>query len=310
MLQKNDKPVLAVLALIAGLYAIAMGGCRSAPKEFSEQQLADAAFIREIAPDYWDSRGDRIEFRANQDPPPTLVLTEFAVEFVVEKLETPFKRQVIATPVSPITIGASAFGLGRRQVEIDDQVRRRVTERLFEVYLDKLAERGFNIVPPDRAQQTAAFARFGTELQGQSGVRQKLNFISTDTGRIKELAYEAPYNTKLITTTGPKTLELGHKEILIELGGTMAAQARFRVGVYRGFGAVEEGSQMLLYTRDKLERVEADRSLLTPREVVDTGSFAVGRGEVYVMDPEAFEREIVAAFERYLEMALLVAEAR
>jgi len=261
----------------------------------------------EAAPDYWvvegygepmaDCRGKRV------------VLTEFAIEFVTEALELPIMSQVMATPGTPTTVAGTAVGVGKSTFAVSPEQQTEIATKLYRAFVEEMSIRGLDVVPPSVAAMSASYDKLIAAERSSTGLLQRLNFIGTDTGRIKRMERAPPSGGLVVGATSRYVLELVQRELMEEFDAEYAMTVKFRVGLYRGRGSVESGSLWRLWDASGRSIVRSERSLLTDQDVFNESHFEFWRGDVSTVDSERYVAGLAPVMRAYTQMAFEVLEA-
>lgn len=306
----GESHLVAVFALVG----CCMAGCHSAPERVSVYDSATDAQVEVASSEYWSKEvatsdsADPEARRGPTGPQPgdRVIVSEFAVEFVQEKLESPFESQLAAAPATPITIGFSLIGLGRVQIDFDEEHYQRIATHTYELFLDELAAAGLTVVDHEACNECEIFESLATaSAETESSVLQKFNAFATDTGRIKEIRTVAPQGMQLLDRNGPVGILEAERSVRDQTGVDWVLRTRFRVGIYRGLLSVEQDSQILAVGDARAATIKSRRSLLSPDLAVDPERFEAFRGDVFRIDTDRFLHALDQTLPTYARMAIL-----
>lgn len=304
------------VCLMCGLSVFAIGllaGCHSAPERVSVYDYAADEQVEVASTDYWSKDlkvrsdlGRRARRTAGPVPGDRVVISEFAVEFVQEKLETPFDSQLAAAPATPVTIGFSLLGLGRVQIDFAEEDYEQIATHAYELFVRELESAGLVVLPHEACSECALFDTLAAASgQRQSSVLQKFNAFATDTGRIKEIRTVAPAGMQLLETDGAISISTAEQSVREEAGVDWVLRARMRVGIYRGLLSVEQDSRVVATGEEATLTLKARRSLLSPRLAVDPKEFEAFRGDVFRINTRRFVGSLDSTLPTYVRMAIL-----
>lgn len=289
-------------ALLYALSAAALGlaGCRSAPTNLSANLETDRQVYTQ-AEDFW-RRDSLPPLQGYDGVDPQHALIEFAVEFVQEKIETPFRNQVFAVAPSIFGIGAETVGFGKKQVEFSLADRDRLAALAYRIFVDEMTRREFSLVPQRLVQDAPAMDRFVIADKDSSGVLLKINFLASDTGRTREVRIVPAPGFSIIADARDGNIDAVKRQVREQLGVERVIRVRLRLGVYRGFASFEAGSAIRFVGRDYDGILTAQRSLLSAEPVVEA-DFTLLRGDVYRVDGDAYARAMRMTLPTFLGLA-------
>lgn len=250
------RTTLAVLALC--LAPLTLTGCKAAPRTLAQARAGEG---RDAA--IWSKRGG-----ASLREGGRLALAELSVEFVTSKNEMGESRQAAFIPPHPVFLAANAAGVGRRDVEFDDDAYARIVSRIESALTTELTSRGWSLIPPAQVASADAFTSFTALAPDEARDIRQINLAATDTGRVRTMrVYPAPGGRVISAPTGRAESD-ARSALLDELGVDALLRVVLRVGVYQGRASLEEGSRMLLTTPGSDATLEARRSLLSDMDVL------------------------------------------
>ena len=274
----------AVVALAAVLPFA--GGCNPAPKTASE--LDDGA-----AQAYW--RGESELLR----PGTKAVITDFAVEFVTEKYESPGENQAAFIPPSGPTIALGLAGVGLKQVEIDDAGLRQIAAAAYNVLLDDLAVRGVHVMPRAVVLETRRGGSYATYGDDAIHTTSQINFGGTDTGRIRRTALIPAPGGAVLRESGTRRLEKYDRQVNRQAGADVALRVRLRAGVYRGAATFEQGSEIWLTSGRRTDELRSTRSLRSEIQVITADS----TGSKYIVSVPSYLTAMDRTLPTYIDWA-------
>lgn len=290
-----------VLTTLALTLAFALAGCRSAPASFDEAYTVSVIEADEIDSKYW-SRDGELSVQPG-DEHAKIAVVGFEVEFVTEKIESPFENQLLAAPATPVTIGATAIGIGRKQIEWGSGGMLEASNIAYDTFLEAATQMGWEVARQEEFVDAPAFQELKKADRLDGSIFRKLTFVASDTGRIKETELSAPYGIEVLDEPWDR-IRPAAVEAMDSVSADLWIYMKLRLGVYRGHGTVEEGSVLRFGDSLSETRLTAKRSLVTNVEVLDGDSFQIGRGEVYRVSPDKFTVELRELIRAYLRLAM------
>lgn len=233
-------------------------GCKAPPRTLAQTRATDRADS-----DLWHARGN-----ATLQSPGRLALAEASVQFVTSKFETGDDRQAAFIPPHPVFLAASAAGVGRKDIEFDDDALDRIAAEINHALESELTARGWRLVPTPDILAADAYARFDTLPPDQVHDVRQVNLAATDTGRVRTMRVHPAGATGVITGPTGRRESHARQALLQELGADALLRVIIRVGVYQGRASFEEGSRLLLTTPNAHADLTARHSLLSDRSVL------------------------------------------
>ncbi len=300
MLNRSAHASGSVVVCAVVFAALWLTGCRSAPTNLDAGLETDRQVTTQ-AGDFW-RRDSLPPLHGYDGVDPQHAMIEFAVEFVQEKVETPFGNQVFAVPPSLFGIGAETIGFGKKQVEFSIADRDRLAALAYRIFVDEMTRRNFSLVPQRLVQDVPAMDRFVTAERGSSGLLLKINFLASDTGRTREVRIVPAPGFGVITNSRGGDVTAVERTVREQLGVERVIRVRLRLGVYRGYASFEAGSTMRVVGRDYEGVLTAQRSLLSADPVVEA-DFTLLRGDVYRVDGDAFAQAMQKTLPTFIGLA-------
>lgn len=243
-------------------------GCKAAPQTLAQSRSDNASSS------VWAKRG-----AASLDRGGRLAIAEASVEFVTSKNEMGESRQAAFIPPHPVFLAANAAGVGRKNVEFDDDAFGRIVGRINNALESQLQSRGWTLVPRSEIASADAYARFTTLPVDEPREVRQINLAATDTGRVRMMRVFPAEGGSVISESNGKSEANARRALLEELGADALIRVVVRVGVYQGKASFEEGSRILLTTGSGDATLSARRSLLSDQDVLaeeaTNGTFVV-----------------------------------
>jgi hypothetical protein len=294
--KSGGTPLCALAAAVALL-----AGCKSAPTNLDNAELETDRAVYQKSDDYW-RRDSLPPLHGYDGVAPQHALIEFAVEFVQEKIETPFKSQVIAVPPSLFGIAAETIGFGKKQVEFSVADRERLAALAYRIFVDEMTRRGVTLVPQRLVQDAPAMENFSFAQKDSSSLLLKINFFASDTGRTREVRVVPAPGFGVITDAVGGNIVAVEQQVREQLGVERVIRTRLRMGVFRGYASFEAGSSVWVVGRDYEGILTAQRSLLSTDPVVEA-DFALLRGDVYRVDGDAYAKAMEKTLPTFFGLA-------
>jgi len=280
----------------------ALLGCHAAPLTYSAADLQSPRSRAKAAPLYW---------RCNNVPDirqlerRRVAILDFSVEFITGKVEMPGQTQPTFSPpaIAPAHVGVEYSGLFRKQYEFDEQLYREATDGIYRIFIDALAERGFEVLPNDLVRESSAYKRLAVQDREAGSLLQEMNIIGSDTGRIKQMVTIPASGLRIVVRAAAGDIEEVELAMLDELDVDLSLRAHIRVGVYQDRASIDRGSVIWLLTRDAVGNLTADKSLLSDDVVATPGEFIPLQGRLFNIDSEGFLAAMRKMFPPYIAMA-------
>lgn len=280
-------------------------GCHEPAARLSEAGLQDTAKMKAASGTYWGQDTAKV--------PPTgyrkVVLLEFAVEYVTEKLESLADHQpgVVIHEFIPIGLVTSLAGAGRIRIQLEEELRKDLPNEMFRHFEAQLRAEGLELVSQEKIRSAAAYQKLTLGEPGHTDLAHAFNVAGTDVGVPRLLVIEPAEGFDVILgAKDGRNVEDVEKELIREVGADAALRARFRVSVYRQFASIEKWS-ILRVTMDGSSGFHfAARSLLSDETVVSKEDFLPVAGIIKQIDPERFRAAIQTLYPPYLTMAAQV----
>eukprot|EP00913_Durusdinium_trenchii_P006413 g6025.t1 len=197
-----------------------------------------------------------------------LALAEVSVEFVTSKNEMGESRQAAFIPPHPVFLAANAAGMGRKNVEFDDDAFGRVVSRISASLRSELQSRGWSPVQTSEILSAESYARFTALPIGEARDIRQINLAATDTGRVRTMRVVPTADGSVISGPAGSSEADARRALLDELGADALLRVVIRVGVYQGKASFEEGSKILLTTPEGDATLTARHSLLSDLDVL------------------------------------------
>jgi hypothetical protein len=324
----SRKRILTVFPRAAAVVAVAaalmtVSGCHAAPASFATANLADPLSLERAAPIYGKATtlpdvcaaADGLaapetsttgKGTAAAPARPRIAIAEFTVEFVTDKLDTPFKQQPVAgtTEYGYIGLPATLIGIGRRTVVYDDVLKRHLPDELYDVFVRQLAAGGLDVLPAATVAAAPAYKEFVTANPGSTKPGEIFNIMGSDTGRTKRLEYWPAKGLATLTHPTEGSFDTVERRLLAETDALTVLRVRVRVGVWRGYASVERETRIEVTAAHGAGHMVQQRSIVSDEMSIDESKWKLFRGSVYPVRTSSFAHAMEEVFTPDAAMAV------
>lgn len=290
----QTRPTLTLAMCFAA--ALIIGGCH-------ESSMTSPAAGQELASTYWKRHNVP---NMSQRGYKRIAITDFSVEFVTVRMESPLESQSAFTPppITPGQHGAVVSGLRRKQISFEPSLCKEVTDEMYDLFVGSLKSRGLEALPREEVTASEAYKRFSTLGTRDSSLTQRINLVGSDTGRTKRVKVYPASGLRIINGARNEDIEDVEADLLLELNADVSLRVHVRVGVFHGHASLERGSTVWVQSRDVIGNLTSDRSLLSEDVVVDEEKFKQLKGQPYIVLGERYHAAIKKLFPSFVAMGL------
>lgn len=304
---------LSLVSLLVSSPALAWGGPDRKANLYDAAAMATPEAQRASAKKYWKGSGIK---KIQASGYKKVAIIEFAVEYVVMEKKDWSGRGNFGL----LDIAQAASGAGKKQMELNEELKMRLPAELYEQMRQRLIEQGFEVKTLEEVSTSPAYAA----LRGSDEIDTKKSKYGGgySAGKEKKEIYPVPglINIKMGSFAAMSNAET-QAELATQLGVDVALRAHFRVGVEKGGRPSLEASSWIAVaagpsayeagpggkTRHSFAQwgqLDAKDGFMHHEDAVDGIERKGTKGKVHDINEEKYEAALKEMFPAFAGMAI------